>query len=514
MGGVKGKHWVAWGDMCLPKEEGGIEFRQIQDINKALFAKLWWNFRVSINSLWAEYMWNKYCKKMHPLIVNSSGASQVWKKMIKITEEVEHDIWWQIKSGNSSFWFDNWTRQGALYFTEGELTQDEELEVKDFIINDEWNEDKLRSVISEEMVQHITMNIRPILKEGSTDKAWWMHSTKGDFTVKSAYNNMRRKLSVNEWSNYMWVKGLPFKIGFFLWRVWRGRIATDDNLKRMRIQVVSKCYCCEEGQLETMSHLLLTAPIAQKLWKQFASCVGLSVTENLKQTIYRWWEHKMSHKLDQILKAVPAIIMWELWKRRNAIKHGKMITYNSMYYQCQLAIHQLIRIKFPWIKRMSHHWSEMVDILQRYQPNIHYLLVRWKMPREGWVTCNTDGASKGNPGLSAYGFCIRNRGGDLIYAEAQSIGEATNMEAEVRAVWEALKYCISQRMSNVHMDTDSLILKNMIVKNWKIPWEFAEKMEDIHEMVTQINVNVQHIFREANQLADFVANTAINREGK
>ncbi|KAK4735964.1 hypothetical protein R3W88_010225 [Solanum pinnatisectum] len=68
------------------------------------------------------------------------------------------------------------------------------------------------------------------------------------------------------------------------------------------------------------------------------------------------------------------------------------------------------------------------------------------MPREGWVTCNTDGASKGNPSQSAYGFCIRNRGGDLIYAEAQSIGEATNMEAEVRAVWEALKYCISERM--------------------------------------------------------------------
>lgn len=44
----------------------------------------------------------------------------------------------------------------------------------------------------------------------------------------------------NEWRNYKWVKGLPFKIGFFLWRIWRGIIATDDNLKRMRLQVVSK----------------------------------------------------------------------------------------------------------------------------------------------------------------------------------------------------------------------------------------------------------------------------------
>lgn len=49
------------------------------------------------------------------------------------------------------------------------------------------------------------------------------------------------------------------------------------------------------------------------------------------------------------------------------------------------------------------------------------------------------------------------------------------METGVRSVWEALKYCIRQRLSRVHMDTESLILKNMIVKNGKLPWEFAER---------------------------------------
>jgi len=108
--GIKGKHWVAWKDLCFLKEEGGIGFRSLHDINKAMFAKLWWNFRVSTNSLWETYMWNKYCKKMHPLLVKSSGASHVWRKMISMREEVEHDIWWQLKVGNSSFLFDNWTR--------------------------------------------------------------------------------------------------------------------------------------------------------------------------------------------------------------------------------------------------------------------------------------------------------------------------------------------------------------------------------------------------------------------
>lgn len=58
-------------------------------------------------------MWNKYCRKLHPVIATGIGASHVWRKMIKIREEIEHNIWWQIKSENESFWFDNWTKLGA-----------------------------------------------------------------------------------------------------------------------------------------------------------------------------------------------------------------------------------------------------------------------------------------------------------------------------------------------------------------------------------------------------------------
>ncbi|KAH0644798.1 hypothetical protein KY284_032682 [Solanum tuberosum] len=187
--------------------------------------------------------------------------------MVNIREEVEHEILWQIKAGNSSFWFDNWTRQGALYYTEGELAQEEELEVKEFIENGSWNESKLKMFISDNMVQHIITNIKPNALEESLDKAWLVGNTTGIFTVKSAYYIMRGKKVEEEWRSGMWVKGLPFKISFFLWRAWRRTIAIDDNLKRMRMQGVSKCYCCDKGEMETMSHVLLTTLIAQKLWK-------------------------------------------------------------------------------------------------------------------------------------------------------------------------------------------------------------------------------------------------------
>ena len=62
------------------------------------------------------------------------------------------------------------------------------------------------------------------------------------------------------------------------------------------------------------------------------------------------------------------------------------------------------------------------------------------------------------------------------------------MEAEVTAVWDAFKYCISHKMNTIHVDTNLLILKDIFVMNWKIPWEFAKQREVIHEMVAQIIV--------------------------
>jgi len=90
-GGQRGKHWIAWEEMCYSREEGGVGFRSLHEVMKALFGKLWWNFRTS-TSLWSTFMWNKYYKKVHPSIAKGTGASHTWRKMFEVREEVEHEI--------------------------------------------------------------------------------------------------------------------------------------------------------------------------------------------------------------------------------------------------------------------------------------------------------------------------------------------------------------------------------------------------------------------------------------
>ncbi|XP_070007332.1 uncharacterized protein [Nicotiana sylvestris] len=64
----RSRHWASWKNLFLPKEEGGLGFKSLHDVSRALFAKLWWRFRTT-KSLWSNFMWNKYCKKEIPTMV-------------------------------------------------------------------------------------------------------------------------------------------------------------------------------------------------------------------------------------------------------------------------------------------------------------------------------------------------------------------------------------------------------------------------------------------------------------
>lgn len=45
------KHLVKWEDLCYQFLKGGLGFKSLFDISKALFAKHWWKFKTSKDSL-------------------------------------------------------------------------------------------------------------------------------------------------------------------------------------------------------------------------------------------------------------------------------------------------------------------------------------------------------------------------------------------------------------------------------------------------------------------------------
>lgn len=133
--------------------------------------------------------------------------------------------------------------------------------------------------------------------------------------MKSVYELLRRMRQKRSWADPIWIKGLPLKILFFLWRAWMRRIPTGDNLQRIKIYMVFRCHCCERKEVKTMTHLFLTVPIILRLWKQFATCAGIQIEGmQLQQLIHVWWNFHEPSRLRKVMQAMSAIIMWSLWK--------------------------------------------------------------------------------------------------------------------------------------------------------------------------------------------------------
>ncbi|KAH0712315.1 hypothetical protein KY285_007875 [Solanum tuberosum] len=183
---------------------------------------------------------------------------------------------------------------------------------------------------------------------------------------------------------------------------------------------------------------------------------------DLKQLINTWWNMHTTPKLESLYRAMPAIIMWTLWTRRNRIKHGGTVDINDMIWQVQDMIKKIIKSLYPWMKIGKVDWSHMVTLLKEYKPRLHYYSVTWKFPERNKVKCNTDGARKGNPRKSALAFCVRDEVDNLIYATARGIGITTNTEAETMAIKEVLGFCESLNLKGATIETNSFTLKKMI----------------------------------------------------
>lgn len=54
--------------------------------------------------------------------------------------------------------------------------------------------------------------------------------------------------------NYIWNKGIPFKISFFILRLWKQRLPIGEVLVRNKMCDGVVCCCCEDGVQETIEH--------------------------------------------------------------------------------------------------------------------------------------------------------------------------------------------------------------------------------------------------------------------
>ncbi|XP_042056254.1 uncharacterized protein LOC121800817 [Salvia splendens] len=80
---------VSWNDLCLPKDEGGLGFRDLGAWNKALLARNLWNIHVKKDSLWIKWIYSEFLKnRMLWEWTARSRDSPLFKRLLEIREEL------------------------------------------------------------------------------------------------------------------------------------------------------------------------------------------------------------------------------------------------------------------------------------------------------------------------------------------------------------------------------------------------------------------------------------------
>jgi ribonuclease HI len=130
---------------------------------------------------------------------------------------------------------------------------------------------------------------------------------------------------------------------------------------------------------------------------------------------------------------------------------------------------------------------------------------------------NTDGASKGNPGPSSYGFVLKARGGAILHQEGEKIGIATNNVAEYTAVIKALEYIVKRYFRKAphkaEVLADSRLLVEQLSGRFKIKSpNLLPLVDKVRSLETEVgDVIYRHVPREENFLADRLANLPFER---
>ncbi len=122
-----------------------------------------------------------------------------------------------------------------------------------------------------------------------------------------------------------------------------------------------------------------------------------------------------------------------------------------------------------------------------------------------------DGASRSNPGDASIGVSI-NKDKVEIDTIKKKIGINTNNVAEYLGLIAALEYCVENKVNNVKIFLDSLLVVQQVNMEYKVK---SKKLQTHYEkslkLINQIeDIEIYHIRREFNSRADQLANEALD----
>uniref|UniRef100_A0A199UBV5 Uncharacterized protein n=1 Tax=Manihot esculenta TaxID=3983 RepID=A0A199UBV5_MANES len=453
----------------------------LKEHNKAFLCKLGFRVLTRRGELWVDILREKYhVGDFIPDSVVIGNCSFLWRSLAKIWDEIRPNIYVSIRDGKrTSFWFEDWIPELGPLWQHKKLGVmiPNEWKVADVVTNNhDWNWEVLDKFLTPNALLHIS-NICPPNPFVGEDNIAWKGAKEGAIAI---------------WE-HIWALKCPQRVRNFIWLACRGKILTNEERFRRGLTNNEACGLCGAHQ-ESVLHVLRDCRMIKSVWREMVAPAKQGVFFSL--SLIEWLNANICSSVkfnneDFSWCSIFSIVCWFAWKQRNDL------VFNGGLQEAW----DILDTSFIW----ARHVAGVGHSRSKQSNNSRAIAVKWNLPPVNWIKLNTDGAWDSTTGIDKAGGVIRNSEGAWLAGYNRLVGVSSIYNAELWAIFDGLTLAWNMNFRRLVVDCDNARL----VKLLKIVNEVAVTSSLLARIKELLNrdwiVKFQHVFREANLVADSVA---------
>jgi hypothetical protein len=366
----------SWNSLCLPKDQGGLGFRLMKDINISLISKLGWNLLVDHDCLWVSLFKNKYFKYGNLLTSALPIGSFIWNGIKSIVPLLKSRACFIPHLFSSlAIWFSPWvpTLPGFRPVPRVESLQANfPLAILDLLSSatGTWNLPLLRFLFEPSSVSKILK----IKIRSATEALLWSPSSTSVFYTKSAHRfltfqrtSLSSPLQQSSWK-LLWKLKLNHRLRlfffffFFLWKMVWNILPTKEHISSAIFSPSvsnSTCSLCSFST-DSLVHLFFSCPIARVVWRNSfwpMDILALRISSMVD------WLHIILHPQtigipasdSHFFQIFAVVACDQIWYARNKAHHENLVP-NALSISAKIIVSPM---NITWLGKLSFSFSSM-----------------------------------------------------------------------------------------------------------------------------------------------------------
>ncbi|CAN1164676.1 Putative ribonuclease H protein At1g65750 [Linum perenne] len=494
--GERKVHLMNWDTVCKPKCQGGLGLRSARELNTAFLMKLTWNVLKKPSELWVQVLTTKYMRQTvrGPIPKKTKRWSSCWKGINVSWEVFRGGLAWGVRNGRSTnFWSERWLDDGSVIADSVTPPINHANRVIADYCNTEggWKIELLSTLLPESILRAV-FGMTPPSHDLGADTTVWSLEPDGKYTVTSGYLLAKDLIHGDErqiWKS-VWNWEGSQRVRNFLWLAVSGKLLTNEERCRRHISNNSECGICA-GVAENCEHILRNCPAAKQVWEKV---LGIGSRDPFFTMQWEdWWASNLS---DSQRRSEFGYTCWILWKCRNErVFEGKTSSTATTVERSKfwVGVSDLAIIKARRLREDGR--THKVEAT-----------ISWKPANAPCFTLNTDGSVERANGDASAGGVLRNWQGRTVDAYTANLGKCSITRAELTGIIVGMERAWNAGIRELEIQTDSLAAVRLLTNDKATEHQHASLIAQYNRLLDRNwNISLKHIFREANHLADALA---------